>query len=103
MNDFDKEEFYKNVYSLVRKIPAGYVLTYGTIALLCERPQNARLVGKAMTGAPDGVPAYRVVNHTGRTVPGWEEQRLMLENEGVSFKENGCVDIKKHIWRDASV
>ncbi len=103
MKDVDRKEFYQKVYHLVGKVPAGYVLTYGTIAFLCERPQNSRMVGKAMTVVPNDVPAHRVVNHAGRTVPGWDEQRLLLEDEGVTFKENGHVDLKKHIWRQATI
>ncbi len=102
MSEFNKEAFYKAVYDLVKQIPSGFVLTYGTIALLCGRPQNSRLVGKAMSQAPQEVFAYRVVNHIGRTVPDWAEQRVLLEAEEVTFKENGCVDLKKHIWRGYS-
>lgn len=34
----------------------------------------------------------------GRTAPGWAEQRELLENEGIGFKENGYVDLKKYQW-----
>ncbi len=34
----------------------------------------------------------------GRTAPGWHEQRRLLEAEGVGFRENGCVDMKKYRW-----
>ena len=34
----------------------------------------------------------------GRLVPGWTEQRVLLENEGVRFKTNGFVDMKKSQW-----
>ena len=49
---------------------------------------------------PDNVstPCHRVVNASGRLVPGWEEQKQILLEEGVSFKQNGCVDLKKHLW-----
>ena len=36
-----------------------------------------------------------VVNSAGRTVPGWTEQRELLEAEGVGFKANGNVDMSK--------
>ncbi len=35
---------------------------------------------------------------SGRTAPGWGGQRLMLKAEGVTFKENGYVDMAKHAW-----
>ena len=40
----------------------------------------------------------RVVNASGRLVPGWTEQKQLLLEEGISFKQNGCVDLKKHLW-----
>jgi methylated-DNA-protein-cysteine methyltransferase-like protein len=43
-------------------------------------------------------PCHRVVNHMGRTAPGWAEQRALLEGEGVTFKAGGYVDLKKHRW-----
>jgi len=36
-------------------------------------------------------------------VPGWDEQRRLLDAEGVSFRKNGCVDLRLHRWRDDSV
>jgi len=27
-----------------------------------------------------------------------EEQRKLLESEGVTFKADGCIDLKKHLW-----
>ena len=35
-----------------------------------------------------------------RLAPNWAEQRGLLEKEGITFKKNGCVDLKKHIWED---
>ena len=43
-------------------------------------------------------PCHRVVNHAGRTAPGWREQAELLRGEGVELKRNGCVDLKKYQW-----
>ncbi len=43
-------------------------------------------------------PCHRVVNSAGRTAPGFVEQRARLESEGVGFKANGAVDLKKYRW-----
>ena len=51
-----------------------------------------------MSHAPSNIPAHRVVNHQGRTAPGWQEQRSLLEKEGVGFKDNGFVDLKRFRW-----
>ena len=95
---YEHNEFAERVYDIVRGIPAGYVLSYGVLALLAGRPQNSRMVGKIMSRAPRDLSSHRVVNHSGRTVPGWPEQRVYLESEGVKFKKNGCVDMKNHLW-----
>ena len=93
-------EFFNDVYEITRQIPRGKVLTYGRIAALAGRPQHARWVGRAMAQSPDDktLPCHRVVNSAGQTAPGWTEQRTLLENEGVTFRPNCHVDMKKHLW-----
>ena len=97
MDEF-KRDFASDVYDLVRSIPEGKVLTYGAIATLLGRPAAARQVGKLMSSAPPGTRAHRVVNSAGRTAPGWTEQRALLEEEGVAFRGNGNVDLKRHLF-----
>lgn len=93
--------FYEAVYHLAARIPSGFVVTYGQIAWMLHAPQWSRQVGRAMRLAPAdrAIPCHRVVNGQGRTVPGWLEQRLLLEQEGVAFRENGCVDLKHYRWK----
>lgn len=88
------------VLSVVEEIPAGRVATYGQIVALIGRERNARLVGKVMSMAHfyGRYPCHRVVNHVGRTAPGWPEQADLLRAEGVEPKENGCVDLKRYQW-----
>lgn len=88
------------VLSVVEEIPPGKVASYGQIARLVGRERNARLVGKILSRAEffGNYPCHRVVNHAGRTAPNWREQRELLEKEGVVFKENGCVDMRKCLW-----
>lgn len=96
----DKDTFQREVHSIVTAIPSGKVVTYGQIAYLIGRPQCSRMVGQAMHNVPDGLhlPCHRVVNSQGRPAPFWEEQRMLLEAEGVAFRKNGCVDMKKYQW-----
>lgn len=44
-------------------------------------------------------PCHRVVNHQGRVAPGWHEQIDLLKSEGVTFKKEFYVDLKKHQWK----
>lgn len=101
-NDMDNVCFNKEVYCIIREIPYGYVVTYGQIAFLLGKPQCSRMVGRAMFHASEEFHPFchRVVNSKGRLVPGWDEQRGLLEKEGVAFKENGCVDLKKYNWKE---
>ena len=96
----DTDELAYAVLSLVSEIPAGKVLSYGKIAELLGRKKNSRLVGKILSEASyyGSYPCHRVVNHCGRTAPGFTEQRQLLEAEGVIFKQNGCVDMKRYSW-----
>lgn len=94
------EDLIYEVLSVVEEIPQGKVATYGQIAHLIDRPKNARLVGKVLSRASyyGDYPCHRVVNHAGRLVPGWEEQRYLLEAEGVGMKDNSHVEIKTYRW-----
>lgn len=94
------EDLVYEVLSVVEEIPEGKVATYGQIARLIGRDKNSRLIGKILSCAEyyGNYPCHRVVNHKGRTAPGWTEQKYLLENEGVTFKNNGCVDLKKYQW-----
>lgn len=88
------------ILSVVEEIPEGRVATYGQIARLIGREKNARLVGRVL-GMADGYgdyPCHRVVNHAGRLAPGWPEQRLLLEAEGVAMKDERHVDLKRSRW-----
>ncbi len=88
------------ILSVVEEIPAGKVCSYGQIAALIGREKNARLVGNVLSQAEfyGNFPCHRVVNHIGRLVPGWTEQRALLEAEGVTFRPDGCVDMKQFQW-----
>lgn len=93
------------ILSIVEQIPVGEVATYGQIAHLIGRERNARLVGRVLSQAElyGKYPCHRVVNAMGRLAPAWEDQRHLLWAEGVTFKTNGCVDLKKHQWNPTNV
>ena len=90
------ESLIYEILSVVEEIPEGRVASYGLVG----REKNSRLVGKVLSMAEfyGDYPCHRVVNHAGRPAPYFREQRKRLEEEGVSFKENGCVDMKQFQW-----
>lgn len=101
--------FYEKMRIVCMAIPAGYVATYGQIAMLCGKPQNSRQVGYGLRHnlAGGDVPAFRVVNSRGELsgaihfgIPGLQQQ--LLEEDGIDVFWNGnnwCVDLKKYGWR----
>ena len=99
MGRIDEDLIYE-ILSVVEEIPEGCVATYGQIARLIGREKNARLVGKVLSvaGIYGDFPCHRVVNHAGRLVPGWSEQRALLMMEGVPMKDEDHVDIRKCRW-----
>ncbi|MDE6959780.1 MAG: methylated-DNA--[protein]-cysteine S-methyltransferase [Lachnospiraceae bacterium] len=88
------------ILSVVEEIPEGKVASYGQIAKLIGRDQNARLVGKVLSMAEyyGKYPCHRVVNHAGRLAPGFREQRRLLQEEKVEFRDDNHVNMKKCGW-----
>jgi methylated-DNA-protein-cysteine methyltransferase-like protein len=98
------EEFFKIVYSIVKRIPYGKVTTYGHIADACGKKSAARTVGWALNGTGEpGLPCHRVVNRygalTGKVYFGDPDlMEDLLRSEGVEFDEDGNVKLDKYLW-----
>jgi methylated-DNA-protein-cysteine methyltransferase-like protein len=95
--------FFTKVYREVKKIPPGFVETYGDIAKRLGT-KDSRKVGWALhANKSKDVPCHRVVDKTGRLAPnfafdGARGQKRRLESEGVTFTDNMHVDLDKHLW-----
>jgi len=96
----NKQDFFYNVYAIVEEIPKGKVATYGMIAKMMGKPKNSRLVGTALKQSSmyGDFPCHRVVHSDGSLTVGWSEQYDLLKNEGIIFKQNKKVDMKKCLW-----
>lgn len=100
------EDFFKNVYDVVRLIPAGRVTNYGAIAKYLGAARSARMVGWAMNGShtqPDYIPAHRVVNRngmlTGKHFFGGENaMQELLESEGIIVEDDKIINFKERFW-----
>ena len=98
------EDFFDRVWHVVADIPRGKVTTYGHIAEFLGARSAARTVGwalRAAKGAP--LPCHRVVNRFGALsgkmqFGGPDNMEDMLRNEGVSFDDEGNVDLEQHLW-----
>ncbi len=99
-----KDGFNKTVYDIVSRIPAGKVVTYGQIAMMAGSPRASRIVGAVMARAEGlSLPCHRVIYGDGSLCKGEEfggkmTQRNMLEAEGVVFKPDGKVDLRRSRW-----
>ena len=95
------ENLIYEILSVVEEIPEGCVASYGQLARLIGRDRNSRLVGKVLSMARfyGNYPCHRVVNHAGRLAPRFPDQREKLIAEGITFRDNGNVDMKKHQWQ----
>lgn len=98
-----RQDFFKKVYTVTKKIPYGKVSTYGDIAEACGIRSSARTVGWALNGCGPDIPAHRVVNRFGALTgkvhfgdPNLMEE--LLRNEGIEFDDEGCVRLEKHLW-----
>lgn len=92
----------KRIYEAVKKIPKGYVATYGQVAEMAGNKKMSRAVGNALHNNPDpdNIPCYRVVNSKGElsgefAFGGLGEQAKLLAREGIEVY-NGKVDLNKY-------
>lgn len=99
-----RSDFTMEVMALIRAIPEGRVCTYGRIAALAGNPRAARQVARILHtfSELEALPWHRVVNREGgislRPLDGYEEQRLFLEEEGVTFDPAGGIDLDRYLW-----
>ena len=102
MNDFSKR-----VIKIIKSVPPGKVLSYGRVALLAGSPYAARQVGWLLNSSTDAynLPWHRIVNSKGKIsikdTIGFIEQKRLLQDEGVIFKNNDTIDLEIYMW-DAS-
>ena len=101
----NQQNFFNDVYEVVKLIPRGRVTSYGAIAAYLGTRGSARMVGWAMNaahGLPD-VPAHRVVNSkgllTGKHHFGHPDQmEELLQQEGVTVEADAVQEFASVYW-----
>jgi len=99
-----KTDFTRRALAVIRAVPRGRVATYGQIADLAGNPRAARQAVRLLhsSSETEGLPWHRVVSGRGTvSLPpgrGYEEQRALLEAEGVLFDDRGRIDLKRFGW-----
>jgi methylated-DNA-protein-cysteine methyltransferase-like protein len=96
-------DYRERVFSIVRAIPRGRVMTYGQIAEILGEGYTPRTVGFVMHSSNDKTPWHRVINAQGGCstrgiVLPHDKQQRMLEAEGVSFDQRGQCELQKYLW-----
>jgi methylated-DNA-protein-cysteine methyltransferase-like protein len=99
------QNFFDDVYEVVKLIPKGRVTSYGAIAAYLGLRSGARMVGWAMHAAhtlPD-VPAHRVVNSKGLLTGKHHFEtpttmKKLLEKEGVKVKKDQVQNFQEVFW-----
>lgn len=101
----DKENFFQDVYEVVRLVPYGRVTSYGAIANYLGVKRSARAVGWAMRASVgvEDVPAHRVLNRVGMlsgkaAFGSPSRMRELLEQEGVVVKDDQVVHWDRYFW-----
>jgi methylated-DNA-protein-cysteine methyltransferase-like protein len=99
-----RRSFYQRVIEIIKNIPEGKVATYGQIAAYAGNPRAARQVAYILhsSSGKENLPWHRVVNSKGgislKPRRGYELQKQLLKEEGITFKENDCIDLEDHLW-----
>lgn len=94
--------FTKEVIRLIQSIPFSYVATYGQIAKAAGSPRGARQVSWILhsMSATYQLPWHRVINAKGEISAQHklEEQRDMLEMEGIEVTSTNKINLTKYQW-----
>jgi len=92
------EEYVEAVLSLVERVPAGRVTTYGALADAVGRG-GPRLVGRVMSLYGGSVPWWRVVRADGSPAPCHDgEAATLLRAEGAPLRASGRLDMAQALW-----
>ncbi|MCP9494473.1 MAG: MGMT family protein [Pyrinomonadaceae bacterium MAG19_C2-C3] len=99
----DSPGYRERVFEIVRRIPAGRVMTYGQLAEILGAGYDARTVGYCMHAATEDVTWHRVINaqgacSTGRVILPANKQQSMLEEEGIEFDAKEKCDLARYRW-----
>ena len=93
--------FERRVLTIVARIPAGRVTTYGDVARLAGKPGAARAVGNIMRQADrPGLPYHRVIG-AGGGLGGYSSlalKRSLLRAEGLTVTPRRVVGFAKILW-----
>ena len=101
----EENNFFQDVYEVVRLIPKGRATSYGSIANYLGTSGKARMVGWAMNSSftEKDVPAHRVVNRNGLLTGKHHfetptKMQELLEAEGIQVENDKIQNFSAIFW-----
>src|ERR1700722_17743178 len=96
------------ICAVIRRIPKGWVATYGQVAAMAGLPRRARLVGTVLQNLDPKakIPWHPVVNAKGEVSLSVSRngsdalQQRLLKKEAVEFDASNRIDLKRFRWLD---
>ena len=94
------------ICAVIRRIPKGWVATYGQVAAMAGLPRRARLVGHVLQnlGEKTDIPWHRVVSAKGEVSyslsrnGGDRLQQRLLAKEGIEFDDKNRFNLERFRW-----
>ena len=94
------------ICAVIRRIPKGWVATYGQVAAMAGLARRARLVGHVLQhlDRATDIPWHRVVNAKGEVSHSLSRngseafQQRLLEGEGVEFDNRNRFNLERYRW-----
>ncbi len=96
-----KTQIFESIVETIRAVPPGKVASYGQIARWAGYPGHSRQVARILHSSSQkyDLPWHRIINSQGKISlpePGYSRQRMLLQEEGISFSETGKVCLKDY-------
>lgn len=94
----------QKIVDTIAAIPKGKVLSYGAVAAISGLPRGARQVSWLLKSQTEkrNLPWFRVINSSGKISIKdpylYEEQKQLLESEGIIFNNKDIVDLNIFMW-----
>ncbi len=89
----DMTPFAQAVLTCLSSVPYGEIISYGTLAALCGRPNAARAVGRIMAANPVPiiVPCHRVVGSSGKMTGYSGGDGIKTKEWLLAFENENCI------------
>lgn len=94
----------KNIITVIKNIPKGSVLTYGTVAAYAGAPRGARQVSWVLKTYTEreNLPWHRVINSKGQISikdPVYHQiQKQLLIDEGIDFDDKDRINLDIYLF-----